>query len=58
MTRKTTKKSKAERWQTHVYLDEEDRKLLLEIAERESRSVTMQIQHYIRIALQQAREKP
>lgn len=45
-------KKKESRWETHVYLTVADYDLLKQIADRESRSVTMQIQHYIRTALQ------
>jgi len=48
---KPPKEPKEERWQTHVYLTPADFKKLAEIAERESRSVTGQIQHYIRMGL-------
>jgi hypothetical protein len=51
---KPPKPPKEERWQTHVYLSPADFKRLAEIAERESRSVTGQIQYYIRQGLDAA----
>ena len=44
------------KWQTHVYLSEADFLLLKEVADKESRSTTMQIQHFIREGL--AKHKP
>ncbi len=48
---KKERKQPQPKWQTHVYLDEIDFALLKEVAERESRSTTMQIQHFIREGL-------
>ncbi len=45
------KKAKEPRWETHVYLTEQDYNLVKQIADEESRSVTMQIQHFIRTGL-------
>jgi hypothetical protein len=39
------------RWQTHVYLCEDDFVRLREIAEKESRSTTMQIEFFLRKAI-------
>jgi hypothetical protein len=49
-----------ERWQTHVYLTEEDFIALKEIADKESRSTTMQIEYFLRkaIAEHKALEQP
>jgi hypothetical protein len=55
---RTAKKSRDRRWQTHVYLDEDDYKQLREVADRESRSVTMQIQYYVRVCLEREAAKP
>ncbi len=54
---KKEKKPVKPKWQTHVYLDEIDFTLLKEIAERESRSTTMQIQHFIREGLAKHRQR-
>lgn len=53
---KPRKDSPEPRWQTHVYLSEADYTKLKAVADRDSRSLTMQIQHYIRQGI--AREKP
>jgi hypothetical protein len=45
-------------WQTHVYLPTRDYKLLKLMAERESRSITKQIQHLVRVALENERIAP
>ena len=42
---------KKERWQTHVYLSEDDFVRLKSIAEKESRSTTMQIEFFLRKAI-------
>ena len=42
---------KSDRWQTHVYLSEDDFLRLREIAEKESRSTTMQIEYFLRQAI-------
>lgn len=53
MNRKVTKprKNQEPRWETHVYLSEADYSKLKAVAEQESRSITMQIQHFIRVGL-------
>lgn len=58
--RKVTKprKDAAPRWQTHVYLSEADYLELKTIAERESRSVTGQIEHFIRNGIREASSIP
>lgn len=43
-------------WQTHVYLSLEEIEALKRVAERDSRSITKQIRHYIRLALQRERQ--
>lgn len=48
---KVKKEPKATRWQTHVYLSEDDFMKLKKIAEAESRSTTMQIEYFLRQAL-------
>ena len=53
---KKARKEADPRWQTHVYLSEADYTKLKAVAERDSRSITMQIQHYIRQGI--AKEKP
>lgn len=55
--RKVTKprKDAVPRWQTHVYLDEADYQALKTIADRESRSVTGQIEHFIRKGIRETR---
>ena len=56
--RKVTKPRKedaAPRWQTHVYLSEADYLELKAVAERESRSVTMQIEHFVRKGIREAK---
>lgn len=45
------KETREPRWQTHVYLDEADYIALKQIADRESRSVTMQLQHFVRLGI-------
>jgi hypothetical protein len=45
---KKPRKEAEPRWQTHVYLSEADYAALKSTADRESRSLTMQIQHFIR----------
>lgn len=55
--KKPPKVAKEPRWQTHVYLNEVDFKLLAEVSEKESRSTTMQIQHFIREGLAKYRDK-
>lgn len=45
---KPRKEASEPRWQTHVYLTETDYAALKVVADRDSRSLTMQIQHYIR----------
>lgn len=48
------KKTKSEKlWQTHLYLPEVTRKKLEQIAARESRSMTQQIAHYVRLAVEE-----
>lgn len=42
---------KKERWQTHVYLTEDDFASLKMIADKESRSTTMQIEYFLRQAI-------
>lgn len=42
-------------WQTHVYLTLQEIEALKRVAERESRSITKQIRHYIRLALSRER---
>ncbi len=42
-------------WQTHVYLPAADYKTLRLMAERESRSITKQIQYLLRLALEKDR---
>lgn len=51
MATKAKKEPKATRWQTHVYLSEDDFVKLKKIAEAESRSTTMQIEYFLRQAL-------
>lgn len=43
--------TKKDRWQTHVYLTEDDFLRLKQIAEKESRSTTMQIEYFLRQAI-------
>jgi hypothetical protein len=43
-------------WQTHVYLSLEEIEALKRFADRDSRSMTKQIRHYIRLALQRERQ--
>lgn len=50
-----TRRVRKERWQTHVYLSEEDFVALKEIADKESRSTTMQIEFFLRQALYEYR---
>lgn len=45
------KAPKSTRWQTHVYLSEDDFMKLKEIADKESRSTTMQIEYFLRKAI-------
>ena len=45
------KEPKPERWQTHVYLSAEDLVRLKQVADQESRSVTSQIEYFLRQAL-------
>lgn len=45
------KEPKQQRWQTHVYLTVDDFMRLKEIADKESRSCTMQIEYFLRKAL-------
>lgn len=52
---KPRKIAQGPRWQTHVYLSEADYSELKAIADRESRSLTMQIQHFIRQGIRSAR---
>ena len=49
---KPRKEAQEPRWQTHVYLSEDDYAALKAVADRESRSMTMQIQHFIRMGIQ------
>jgi hypothetical protein len=53
---KSRKEASEARWQTHVYLSEADYTLLKAIADRDSRSLTMQIQHFIRQGIAAARK--
>ena len=48
---KVNKEPKPERWQTHVYLSADDFVELKKIADRESRSTTMQIEYFLRQAI-------
>lgn len=48
---KVKKQPKPERWQTHVYLTLDDALKLKQIADAESRSVTMQIEYFLRQAI-------
>jgi hypothetical protein len=54
--KKPHKEASEPRWQTHVYLSEADYAQLKQLADSESRSVTMQIQHFIRQGI--AKTKP
>lgn len=57
MARKATKprkETKEPRWETHVYLNEADYLELKRIADQESRSVTMQLQHFVRLGIRAA----
>jgi hypothetical protein len=49
--KKSVKKPAKTRWQTHVYLDADDRAALEALAKRESRSVTAQITVFVRLGL-------
>lgn len=51
MVAKVKKEAKPVRWQTHVYLSEDDSMRLKQIAEQESRSATMQIEYFLRWAI-------
>ncbi len=52
---KPRKEEATPRWQTHVYLSEADYLALKAIAERDSRSVTMQIEHFVRNGIREAK---
>lgn len=52
---KPPKEAAEPRWQTHVYLSEADYAALKAVADRESRSMTMQIQHFIRLGIRGAK---
>jgi hypothetical protein len=54
---KPPKKAKEPRWETHVYLNEADYLALKRIADQESRSVTMQLQHFVRLGIRSATPK-
>jgi len=51
------KTPKPVRWQTHVYLSEGDFMRLKEIADKESRSTTMQIEYFLRKAIASYQER-
>ena len=51
------KEPKEARWQTHVYLNEGDFLRLKAIADKESRSTTMQIEYFLRKAIANYRDK-
>lgn len=45
------RKTKEPKWQTHVYLSAEQHKRLLQVAAEQCRSVTSQVEHFIRRGL-------